>query len=274
MAVLTGYAVPLQGGLPADHTYVLSSDGFKWGCWGRDYGGAQICAGSGSSTVANCISQANSQSGLIYGVTGVCHQTANRILYPARVLVSRSRGYWLSVALYGTYGSDGAAWPARVLVCTNIGGAGGGGVDAMQDERPGEQEYLARVLDLYASSGAPVRRERSELHAELLAAELELLLDFRAGPERRETAAVKAVPIQQATLRRKESLDRQVQAGEIGGKEYAERVNALATEMAGELSTALGPDVFTRAFEHTPGEPVIVVEPDVAEKVYGPAGKS
>ena len=95
MATLTGYAVKISW-LGADHTYVRSSVGNKWGCWGRDSGGKAICSGSGSASVANCISQPWSTAGLVYGVTGVCHQTANRILYPARAIVSKASGYWAS----------------------------------------------------------------------------------------------------------------------------------------------------------------------------------
>lgn len=92
MATLRGYAVKMVG-LRWDHTYVRSSDGHRWRCWGRDSGGKEICSGQGDSAVADCLSQPKSQAGITYSVTGVCHQTANRILYPAGVLVSLAKRY-------------------------------------------------------------------------------------------------------------------------------------------------------------------------------------
>ncbi len=58
----------------------------------------------------------------LYLVTGVCYQTANRILYPAGVLVSMARGYNQSVFFWGTYGLGG--WPQREE-CAKVGGASG-----------------------------------------------------------------------------------------------------------------------------------------------------
>ena len=113
-ATLTGHAVKI-GGLRWDHTYVWSSDGHRWRCWGRDSGGRQICSASGDSAVADCLSQPNSQAGIIYAVTGVCHQTANRILHPARVLASSAKGYRQSAFVWGTYGLGD--WPGAGGVC-------------------------------------------------------------------------------------------------------------------------------------------------------------
>jgi len=110
LSLLIGYKIPTV--IPgADHTYVTSDNpSYAWGCWGRESGGTEICRGYSKYSVANCISQAlplmkPGTAGIIYGVTGVCHQTANRILYPARVTVSEAGGYWASILAYGVYGT-------------------------------------------------------------------------------------------------------------------------------------------------------------------------
>ena len=121
MATLTGHAVKMRG-LRWDHTYVRSSDGHRWRCWGRDAGGRQICSGRGDSAVADCLSQPGSQAGIIYAITGVCHQTANRILNPADVVVSSANGYRQSVFLWGTYGLR--SWPQRAK-CAKFTGVSG-----------------------------------------------------------------------------------------------------------------------------------------------------
>ena len=77
VGTLIGYALMMQPPL-AEHTYVESSHGHVWPCWGRSMSGRQICVGGGNTAEADCLSQPNSQAGIVYGITGVCHQTANR----------------------------------------------------------------------------------------------------------------------------------------------------------------------------------------------------
>jgi hypothetical protein len=102
---LTGHAIKVVG-LPADHTYVTSDDGRIWPCFGRSVGGAPICSGSGNVDQADCLSQPAQTAGIRYAFSGVCHQTANRILHPSSVYVSKAAGYRTSVLMYGTYGRD------------------------------------------------------------------------------------------------------------------------------------------------------------------------
>jgi hypothetical protein len=102
---LTGYRIQM-GNVRADHTYAASDDGRVWPCFGRSSGGSPICSGSGNVDRADCLSQPQSSAGLVYGVTGVCHQAANRILYPSSKMVSAARGYRWSVFTYGVYGND------------------------------------------------------------------------------------------------------------------------------------------------------------------------
>lgn len=108
-AVLEGWAVPAQWAPLVDHTYATSSCSLRWGCWGRSAGGRPVGRGTGSSIVADCLSQPNSQAGIVYGRTGVCHQTANRILHPASVTVAGCNGYAVSAFRFGAYGKGN--WP-------------------------------------------------------------------------------------------------------------------------------------------------------------------
>jgi hypothetical protein len=266
MATLSGYAIPLHGNLPADHTYVESDDGFVWPCWGRSSGGHQLCAGYGSSAVANCISLQNSQAGLLYGLTGVCHQTANRILHPATVVVSEARGYTASAFLYGAYGTDARAWRARLRRCSAIGS--GGGVTAYQSNENIEREkYMRRVDRLYADRN--VRQVGQTAHAVRadLGAELEMLLDYRLGPELDQRIVSQLVDLQQDALDAKEPLDQALELGHMSGLEYAERVNALAGELTVRAVPVLGPERHRLVFLAPPGA-VVVVEPEIAEEVY------
>ncbi len=109
IAKLAGCAVtanlPVNPREPWDHTYVTSSCGLQWGCFGRSALGRILDASSGSSIVANCLSQPNGKAGIRYLKTGVCHQAANRILFPTQsVTVHKANGYAISFMLFKTFG--------------------------------------------------------------------------------------------------------------------------------------------------------------------------
>src|SRR5690242_9862533 len=116
-ARLSGWAIPLHSrgssSSPApygEHTYVTSDCGLPpWGCWGRSAGGYPLGSAIGDSAIADCLSQPNSEAGIRYGVTGVCHQTANRILRPANITVRGCQGYAFSVFMFGVHGVP--PWP-------------------------------------------------------------------------------------------------------------------------------------------------------------------
>jgi hypothetical protein len=107
-ALLTGHAIAAQVVSQWDHTYVRSGTR-AWGCFGRSTGGDLLVRGRGSLTRADCLAGADGKAGIVYGSTGVCHQAANRILYPAQVTVCRARGFRASAFLYGVYGRE--LWP-------------------------------------------------------------------------------------------------------------------------------------------------------------------
>jgi len=115
MGVLKGHAIKAQV-LPGDHTYVTSNTGQCWECFGRSSGGSQICQGNGNVAQADCLSRPKGRqsalwvyAGVVYGVTGVCHQAANRILFPAQELVFGATGFPGSVFAWGVYGKG--HWP-------------------------------------------------------------------------------------------------------------------------------------------------------------------
>jgi len=55
-ATLEGFALPAQNAPFWDHTYVISSCGYRWECFGRDNGGHVITSGVGNSITAECLS--------------------------------------------------------------------------------------------------------------------------------------------------------------------------------------------------------------------------
>jgi hypothetical protein len=102
------------------HSYVTTSDNRAFGCFGRTTNGTLEGSGQGDCDRADCI--ANFQiggpsgwkgkvigtSGIVYGLTGVCHQAANRILQVAGISLP-AKNYPLikrSVQTYGFLGVD------------------------------------------------------------------------------------------------------------------------------------------------------------------------
>ena len=115
-ATLEGWAVPAQATPWWDHNRnVAGSSGMRWRCGGADTGGSCIGAGTGNSIIeiiADCLSQPNSEAGIKYLTTGVCHQMANRILHPAgQITVVGCSGYGFSTARFGPYGRGN--WPEK-----------------------------------------------------------------------------------------------------------------------------------------------------------------
>ena len=111
-ATIEAWAVPVQGLQMLDHTYVVSSCGYRWGCFGADSGGSIVVpSGTGDSNIAECLSHPRAgrrvYAGLTYFVHGVCHQASNRVMEPTgRTLSSfgaRVRGYHISLIRYGIY---------------------------------------------------------------------------------------------------------------------------------------------------------------------------
>jgi hypothetical protein len=90
----------------ADHTYVRCGTGAKtWSCWGGKSGGEELRSAAGSTLRADAIATPNERARITcYLVNGVCHQAANRILFPAAITVTGARGYGVSEALFGAYG--------------------------------------------------------------------------------------------------------------------------------------------------------------------------
>lgn len=104
------WTLPAQMAPFFDHTYVKSSCGYSWGCFGRAEGGRALgIEAFGDSNISECLSNPKSDfflfAGLRYFIDGVCHQASNRVLDPTgRTLPSTVKGYNISIIRWGQYG--------------------------------------------------------------------------------------------------------------------------------------------------------------------------
>jgi hypothetical protein len=261
-AVLTGWAVPAQPISSVDHTYVTSDCGYRWGCHGRDYGGQQLCAGNGNSMIADCLSQPNSHAGIIYAVTGVCHQMANRILHPAGMItVAGCNGWQASVYAWQTYGLG--PWP-QLIACN--GGAtvlnrvspsqGRGGVAF---ERPSNASvsvsvYHQDIADAYAATTDEEFLRMSELSA-LVRATLGRSLD---------KATFNSLAAIQAEFRLSQAeLVEKLETHEIASEEYLARLNEALRKAMGASKRLLGPERFRALFGEAGDHPEHLARPDI-----------
>ena len=267
MSILKGYAVP-TGIIPgADHTYVKSDNpAFSWPCWGRDLGGKEICQGNGNALIANCISQENSHAGIRYGITGVCHQTANRILYPAGVIVSGAGGYGASFLAYGTYGTNLSEWIGRLKKC--------GDADAKRlSESPEidtpraspEGAYLQKVIGIYSKA----ERTDEKFSISLLGKELQLMMEFRLGGTLDLEEAGPAIQHQADFLKTKHEMDQDFLDGKISIEKYVQDANENIGDFMRQLAEVLGKDQFNKVFGLAPPTgSFALIDLEIARRVH------
>lgn len=259
MGILTGHALPVQN-LPfvGDHTYVTSDQGHAWGCFGRTAGGQTICSGNGSEKVADCLSKPNGEAGLRYLVTGVCHQAANRILYPAGgILVDKATGYRLSVFAFTTYGLG--SWPEKQRCMPPTGTATGSTLAIPPSSGPGGPimsklekravEYTRRIRELYAREASaklfPLDRAVEET---AIAADVNLGRDEISLQE-----LLKVIAVQQGLHELQYELSRSFERRRMTADEYYTSLSGLLSRTFEECEDILGPERFKKMFGAEPG---------------------
>jgi hypothetical protein len=219
-ATLYAWATPaFVPGSPVDHTWVTTYDSRAqayanlaadkaaqqdyWYCWGSFHaqGGAPghpdglIVSANGDLALARCLVQSNADCfaayaarGTIftYGVDGVCHQLANQVLYATAIggatplTAPGVNGYWASVAIYGVYGLQNAAWRSKIASCAQAAAAPPGRsrktrVSASPKPAPPPlDEFEAHVLKTLgsgrAADAARLLAMRNQFHAQSAAA--------------------------------------------------------------------------------------------------------
>jgi len=284
MAQLNGFAIVISW-LGADHTYVTSSDGYVWPCWGRSSGGRMISSGNGSSAQANCLSQTDSHAGIIYGVTGVCHQTANRILWPSRTTVSSSSGYWVSTLLYGVYGTMGVPqlleWEARKERCSSVSGdrqiaaalpasIRAATEKAVAPQPAAEREFLDKIDTLYAPyvKTMTIAKLTEMKPVDFLAKELDLIADYKLGADKNPEQISSLQHIQSDALKEKANLAMALNNRTINGEEYASKVNDLFGTMLNQFSKTIDRETYVKLLDIKPGVTFSIVDPKIMAKMH------
>ena len=270
--MLYAWANPLGGaGSPlrhADHTMVTSyaapsaclPPSLYWYSWGSCHatgpGTTARLLGSGPANldVARCLCEPDVESyryaagepahgGIdYYGVTGVCHQLSNRILFaatsggPEPLTVSDAHGYWVSRFLYGTYGANPGEWTERKTRC------------------------------LAAAVGAPPAPMMAAARTLTLDEDLAAMFDERFRRKYVQDALSRVRELRRSLLAEKKALDDAVTTGRIPPRRHAEQVNELLNANLARVAEGLGPSDYRTLFALAPGQPIVLVDPDIAAR--------
>lgn len=252
MEHIKGYAIQMSIEV-ADHTYVASPSKV-WPCFGRSEYGHEICDAMGDFDKCNELAGDNSHAEIKYGRTGVCHQTANRILIPTQQTVHKAKGYSISTYFFGIYGTDAEKFFEKHNIHPNIETA---------DNYGAEKEFIMNVQNLYSN------KDDAE---DLATQELRLILKYRLG----ENSSIcgnsvkmdKLVEIHKEFHTDKDRLIKELKKRKVISKDYANEINKKILDVLDKLSKELDQKEFEKVFGIKPGEKMIFVDPDIMEQEY------
>lgn len=269
---LYGWANPIGGDgsllRHADHTMVTSYAGpsacappsLYWFSWGSCH-----ATGPGSTArliaqapvdldVARCLCEPDVESyqyaagvpahgGIdYYGVTGVCHQLSNRILAAASsttaepLTVSDAHGYWVSRYLYGTYGTNTDEWAARKSRC------------------------------MAAAVGTPAAVMMAATQTFTLDQDLTAMFAERFHRDYSQNELSQVRELRESLFAEKKTLDDAVMSGRLAPRRHAEQVNALVNANLARVAETLGPGGYRNLFAMAPGQPIVLVNPEIAAR--------
>jgi hypothetical protein len=248
-ATLEAWTIPLVGASFFDHTYVVSSCGLQWGCYGRSTGGIFLRSRIGNSAIADCLAQPNGKAGIRYGLTGVCHQIANRILHSAGITVDGCGGYNFSVATWGKTGRP--PWP-ELQACYS-----GGTVAAASPVTGGS---VGQSGNLSGSTGVHHIPQSSMEMMQLT--EFLALAENALGNRLDEGTRRSLRKIQRDFIRRQTQLARVLDLEAMSPEEYLGQFNALLKTMMDRMRATLGEERFNIVFGEAGRHPEGLVDRD------------
>ena len=288
MGTLIGWKYPTGAALNlADHTYVACGTGGKaWSCWGGKSGGAAFVQGPGSTRRADAIAGHNERAGITcYLVNGVCHQAANRILFPSAMIVRGARGYWVSEALYGTYGRPRGVLglceapfhkhptiTGELPECLSMPGELRESAVESDEEAPAVRTYIETVASLYDAVREPLLAEALSV-ADVKRFQMTLfawMVQFKLGPDFTDSAPGSLLLSTRSDLEdARFFLEAQFAEEKMPVDEFTGRYNILIQEFQRRAARVLDESSYARLFELTPGDWIALGDPDVARAAYG-----
>jgi hypothetical protein len=255
LAELSAWAEPIAPGSEWEHTYVTSTNGTRWGCFGSSDGGRLLRTATSNQLVADCLSREASQAGIAYGLTGVCQQAANRILLDAGLTVAEAGGYEVSTFFWGEYGRG--TWPA-LIHCS--GGGPGPNSPFVSNRNEGEGRRgtaLAVYNEIVTRYGPPVLAAFMSLGKTLFKmdenisnedAKLQALVQLKLGRPLDLLTLRMLSQIRAALQGEQLRLARELEANAIAPEQYLMRLNEAMQRSMSDSRQLLGSEDFHRVF--------------------------
>lgn len=266
----------------ADHTYVMCSTGGKaWGCWGGKTGGSFLRGGSGSTNQADAIAEPNEHAGVsCYLINGVCHQAANRILFPAGIFVTGARGYGLSSAIYGAYGRfRGPLGTCKAPFNRHAGVTGdlpqcltpspGTAADATQSFE--EQRYFERVSAAYSEVATLGSQSAGRSDADLVEFMVQLFdyqIEYSLGDKLDKQRFDQLRDFRVSAERSRIQIETKFAGRKMRVSEFVARSDLQAISLQKNAARVLKPDEYEALFNLKYGEFVAVADPVIVAKAY------
>jgi len=310
MGTINGHARPVVGlaGRFADHTSVTCSGVPRkhWVCCGVPPAGTIICSALGSTSKADCLStpatalKLNDTTGLLYGVTGVCHQAANRILSAAGLLINnKCNGIKASVLMYGLAGLSIPALKTRLFVkgrwitllalrkavklgvakdfivkqnaCFNISGDLTQCIPAVQGVNvPPPSLILPEFEAKYLNSIFELLKDKESLSDDDLHSDSMILLVTQGLIEdKKEKLKFPILDLLNTILDKHTDIIAQFVEREIDTRRFVDALNENAINLQSRVLEIIGPKQYTKTMNAKPEEFYNVVDLKIAQKCYG-----
>lgn len=214
--------------------------------------------------------------GIVYGVTGVCHQMANRILAVSTAgYMTSAAGYWASVSAYGTYGDGGMvsgpaagmAWAAYFAAClamtTGITESEKEKFEMAEDKT--SQEFLKNAMNL--------EKEHAE-NPELPGLRLKLAVTHRFGANFASEKMKKLMQFQKDFDHVKKELDKAYITKCISSVRHASLVNIEYNKFLTKCAQILTQQEYKQFFGLEPGRSYELIDPEIAKDTPHPTSES
>jgi len=193
-------------------------------------------------------------AGIAYGVTGVCHQAANRFLLATRppiLLNFTVRAYWLSIALYGLLGKDAIIWSSAVFL-----------PNAIKFGLRRKEETL-QLAALHKPIAQTISAEQTE--AVMNVPENEIISNVACDLAAPIIPKVKPKKLKEDIVDLLNEKDRIIGSG-MRGEEMANKINELVGVSTKSLASQLSDSEYRNLVGAQKGEEVLVVDPEIAAK--------
>ena len=275
----------------ADHTYVKSVMGKKaWGCWGGKTGGTELRAATGSTRQADAIAEPDERAGInCYLVNGVCHQAANRVLFPAGITVRGARGYDVSEALFGTYGRPRGPVGTCLSPFNQHADVTGDLLEGVETratrkpvsrkapalstaERRREQRYLRGVLAIYGKDERTLRSTTGLRGPDLADFHLQLFMykaQYSLGSKIDKSLSAKLRDIRMSAEWSRMKIEELFANKEMKASEFVKALNKETVLFQEAAANALKAAHYKLLFGLKPGDTVVLADPRIVKKVYG-----